>query len=126
MTWLFSFLPSLLGFASKGLDYYMKKADNNTQLALEMMRVDQAANQVRIASMGHPAWWLAWLLFVLPYGLLTAKVIIWDTMLGLGTTPALRGTVAEWGHIVVASIFGGQFALGIVGVIFNRLTGGRA
>lgn len=125
MSWLLGIpglLGQLFGLASKGIDYYLKRADGNVQIALEMMRTEQAANTVRIAGMSHPIWWIGWFGFVLPYAVYTIKVVVWDTVLGLGTTPAIRGDVAEWGGIIVASIFGGSFAMGAIGLIFNRVT----
>lgn len=35
-----------------------------------------------------------------------AKVIVYDTMLGLGVTPALKGDVAAWAGMVMAFLFG--------------------
>jgi hypothetical protein len=119
-------IPGLIkeafGLASKGLDYYLKKADGNVQVALEMMKTEQAANTVRIAGMSHPIWWLGWIGFVAPYAIYTWKVVVFDIVLGMGTTAAIRGDVAEWGGVIVASIFGCSFAMGALGLIFNRVT----
>lgn len=35
-----------------------------------------------------------------------AKVVVFDTMLGLGTTPAIKGNVGEWMGLVAAFLFG--------------------
>jgi hypothetical protein len=125
MSWLLG-IPGLLGqifgLASKGIDAYLKKADGNVQLALEMMRADQAANSVRIAGMAHPIWWLGWIGFVAPYAIFTWKVVVFDIVLRMGTTDPIQGMVGEWGGIIVASIFGGSFAMGALGLIFNRVT----
>ena len=34
------------------------------------------------------------------------KVVVWDTMLGLGTTPAVKGDVAEWMGMVMLFLVG--------------------
>lgn len=34
-----------------------------------------------------------------------AKCVVWDTMLGLGTTPALRGDVLTWVGLIYAYMF---------------------
>lgn len=123
-------IPSLIkeafGLASKGIDYYMKRADGNVQIALEMMRTEQAANAVRIAGMNHPIWWIGWIGFVAPYAIYVWKVVVWDKVLKLGSTDPILGTVGDWGGIIVVSIFGGATALGITAAIFNRVTGGRS
>lgn len=115
-------IKEALGLASKGIDYYLKKADGNVQVALEMMKTEQAANTVRIAGMSHPIWWLGWIGFVAPYAIFTWKVVVWDIVLKMGTTDPIQGMVGEWGGIIVASIFGGSFAMGALGLIFNRVT----
>lgn len=125
MSWLFKIpdiIGGLFGLANKGLDYYLKRADGNVQLALEMMKTDQAANTVRIAGMSHPIWWLGWIGFVAPYAIFTWKVVVFDIVLKMGTTDPIQGMVGEWGGIIVASIFGGSFAMGALGLIFNRVT----
>jgi len=35
-----------------------------------------------------------------------AKCVIWDTVLGLGTTPALKGDVSTWAGLVMSFYFG--------------------
>ena len=36
------------------------------------------------------------------------KVVVWDRVLGLGTTDALSGDVAQWAMIVLTAYFGGR------------------
>jgi hypothetical protein len=60
------------------------------ELAVQEVEI-QAQTQLRIAQIGH--WYepehLASYIFVL----YIAKVVVWDTMLGLGTTAPIRGNV---------------------------------
>lgn len=49
--------------------------------------------------------------FAVPIVAYEWKVVIWDTMLGLGSTPAVRGDVAEWMKTVVGWLFGSTTAL---------------
>lgn len=35
-----------------------------------------------------------------------AKVVVWDTMLGLGTTPAIKGDVGQWMGWIAMFLFG--------------------
>lgn len=63
----------------------------------------QAITQLKIAQIGHPfepekiAFYIVMIFF--------AKCIVWDTVLGLGTTPALRGDVSVWAGMVIGFYF---------------------
>lgn len=128
MTWLLG-IPSLIkeafGLASKGLDYYLKRADGDTARAVELMKADQvriaAQRDITVAGMSHPIWWAGWLLFVAPLGIYWCKVIVYDKVLGLGSTDPLTGFVLEWSGWIVGSIFCLQVGTGIVGGILNRV-----
>lgn len=64
----------------------------------------QATNALKVAEIGHPwepekiAFYIVLLFF--------AKCIVWDTILGLGTTPALKGDVSIWSGLVMSFYFG--------------------
>jgi hypothetical protein len=64
----------------------------------------QAQTQLKIAEIGHPfepeklAFYIVLLFF--------AKCVVWDTILGLGTTPALKGDVSIWAGLVMSFYFG--------------------
>jgi hypothetical protein len=64
----------------------------------------QAQTQLKIAEIGHP--WepekLAFYVTLVFY----AKCVVWDTVLGLGTTPALKGDVSVWAGLVMSCYFG--------------------
>ncbi len=47
------------------------------------------------------------------------KVIVWDTVLGLGTTEPLTGMVAEWTGMIVTAYVGGR-SIEKVARIFRR------
>jgi hypothetical protein len=73
------------------------------ELAVQEVEI-QAQTQLRIAQIGH--WYepehLASYIFVLYIG----KVVVWDTMLGLGTTAAVRGNVGDWLGLIAMFLFG--------------------
>lgn len=48
------------------------------------------------------------------------KVIVWDTMLGLGSTPAVKGQVAEWGNTVWYFLFGTPAIMSLGKMWFSR------
>ncbi len=63
----------------------------------------QAQSQLKVAEIGHPlepeklAFYIVLVFF--------AKCVIWDTVLGLGTTPALKGDVSVWAGMVMGFYF---------------------
>lgn len=64
----------------------------------------QVQNDLKKAEIGH--FWepekLAFYVVLLYF----AKCIVWDTMLGLGTTGALKGNVSVWAGLVMSFYFG--------------------
>jgi hypothetical protein len=50
----------------------------------------------------------------------TAKVVIWDDMLGWGETPAIHGEVATWMNLIISFYFGGQIVSGVVNTVARR------
>lgn len=63
----------------------------------------QSINQLKIAEIGH--FWepekLAFYIVLLFF----AKCVVWDTVLGLGTTPSLKGDVSIWAGMVMGFYF---------------------
>lgn len=64
----------------------------------------QAAAQLRMAEIGH-FWEPEKLAFYVVLAFF-AKCVVWDSVLGLGTTPALRGDVSVWAGLVMSFFFG--------------------
>lgn len=48
------------------------------------------------------------------------KVYVWDTILGWGTTEAVKGQVAEWGNTVWYFLFGAPTVMGLGKMWFGR------
>lgn len=123
MTWLWQIVTGLPGLVSKGLDYYIAKANGNVQKAIALMEADKvrllAQRDVTIAAMNSRIWWFGWALFVFPLGVYYAKVIVWDKVLELGVTDRLDGAVAEWSGIIVLSMFGMQLANSIISRVWR-------
>ena len=65
---------------------------------------------------------LSWLvfLFAMPVAAYEWKVIIWDSMLGWGSTPAIHGDVAQWMGLQISFLFGAPTALTLGAMWFNR------
>lgn len=64
----------------------------------------QAAAQLKTAEIGHP-WEPEKLAFYVVLAFF-AKCIVWDTIFGLGATPALKGDVSGWAGLVMSFYFG--------------------
>lgn len=58
--------------------------------------------------------------FALPLVAYEWKIYIWDTMLGWGTTPAVKGDVAGWANTIIYFLFGAPTAMGLGKLWFNR------
>lgn len=64
----------------------------------------QANTQLKIAEIGHP-WEPEKLAFYVTLVFYT-KCVLWDTVLGLGTTGALKGDVSIWAGMIMGFYFG--------------------
>lgn len=76
---------------------------------LELVRRErEIASQIVIAEQGR--WYTAIVrpAFALVIFVYFAKVIVWDKVLGWGTTDPLTGTVGEWAGIIITAYFGGR------------------
>lgn len=114
-------LGNLLGgpFAKAALDAYRAKlsAENTSEkiaadLAAKELAVEQRerelASQVVIAEQGRWYTALPRPLFAFAFVIYVWKVVVWDKVLGLGSTSALSGDVAQWAMIVLTAYFGGR------------------
>lgn len=114
-------LGNLLGgpFARAAVEAYRAKLDaGNTRekiaadLAARELAVEERerelATQVLLAEQGRWYTALPRPLFALAFIIYVWKVVVWDKVLGLGTTDALAGDVAQWAMIVLTAYFGGR------------------
>ena len=106
-------------FAKAAVDAYRAKltAENTSQkiaadLAARELDVEtrerELATQVVIAEQGRWYTALPRPLFASAFVIYVWKVVVWDRVLGLGTTAALSGDVAQWAMIVLTAYFGGR------------------
>jgi hypothetical protein len=114
-------LGNLLGgpFARAAVDAYRAKlaAENTSEkiaadLAARELAVEQRerelANAMVLAEQGR--WYTAVPrpLFAIAFIIYVWKVVVWDKVLGLGTTDALTGDMSQWATIVLTAYFGGR------------------
>ena len=114
-------LGNLLGgpFARAAVDAYRARlsAENTSEkiaadLAARELGVEQRerelATQAVLAEQGRWYTALPRPLFAGAFIIYVWKVVVWDRVLGLGTTDALSGDVAQWAMIVLTAYFGGR------------------
>jgi hypothetical protein len=77
------------------------------ELAVESRERELSA-QVVIAEEGRWYTALPRPLFALAFIIYVWKVVVWDKVLGLGSTDPLSGDVAQWAMIVLTAYFGGR------------------
>jgi hypothetical protein len=58
--------------------------------------------------------------FAAPFMIYVWKVVVFDIVLRLGVTDPIKGNVADWGGVIIASIFGAGTVLGVGQMYFNR------
>lgn len=116
-----SWLGNLLGgpFAKAAVDAYGKKlAAGNTseriaadlagrELAVEQ-REGELATQVVLAEQGRWYTALPRPLFAFAFVIYVWKVVVWDKVLGLGSTDALSPELSQWALIILTAYFGGR------------------
>ena len=107
---LFGWLGQLLGgpFAKAAVDAYRAKLTSDN--ASEKVAVDLAARELDVVFAEQGRWYTALPrpLFAAAFIIYTWEVVVWDKVLGLGSTPALSGEVAQWATAVLTAYFGGR------------------
>ncbi len=116
-----SWLGNLLGgpFAKAAVDAYKAKlgAENTSEkiaanLAARELAVEQREKevdaQIVIAEQGKWYTALPRPLFAFAFVIYVWKVIVFDKVLGWGTTDPLTGDVSQWAMIVLTAYFGGR------------------
>ena len=129
LQWLASFLtaPIINGF----LDAYKAKLDAKNNAGAQAVEVTRAAliaeiearksaNAVLIAEQGR--WYTAIIrpLLALPVIIYLWKVIVWDIVLGLGSTDPIAGDVGVWAGYIVTTYVGGRSLEKIARTIWGR------
>ncbi|MFZ0353162.1 MAG: hypothetical protein WAM12_05775 [Pseudolabrys sp.] len=77
------------------------------ELSLEQ-RERELAKEVLVAEQGRWYTALPRPLFASAFIIYVWKVVVWDKVLGLGTTDALSGEVSQWAVTVLTAYFGGR------------------
>lgn len=129
---LFQAIPAITGginnFVSKYYDAKVQittaRIGGDVSVAKQMVTGVVAEGQTRVEflkTVGQSKF-LMFLIggFATPFMIYVWKIVVFDIVLGLGSTDAIRGNVADWGGIIIASIFGSGTVLGACQMYFNR------
>jgi hypothetical protein len=129
---MLAFLGTLIGgpVVNGLLDAYRAKlAATNTadalavDLAKKEIEADIAARAeaTKVIMVEQGRWYTAIIrpLFAFPLVIYFWKIILWDKVLGFGTTDPLTGVVGEWAGIIIVAYFGGR-SLEKVARVFAR------
>lgn len=129
---MWELLARLIGgpIISGAINAYTKKleAEGKTDLVAERLAAKELDLQQREGELqadykrnliGH--WYepanLAAYIFVLFLG----KVVVWDTMLGLGTTPPIKGDVGVWLGMIAVFLFGKRGVENVAAIVTGAL-----
>jgi len=96
----------------------LEAGTSDKKIAADLAADEVAANtEIRIAQVGHP--WepekLAMYITLAFYG----KCVLWDTMLGLGTTGSLKGDISTWAGMIMGFYFTKKGAENVARIIWR-------
>lgn len=110
--------------------YKAKLAADNTSdritadLAIRELAVEQREKEIAVEQMkvDEGRWWTAAprAIVTWSFALYVAKIVVYDTMLGMGSTPPLHGDVSTWIGWLMAMWFGGRSAEKIAQILKKR------
>jgi hypothetical protein len=96
----------------------------DTAVAIATVKAVAIAEESRVNALRviGGSWILSFLTlgFAVPWIAYEWKVVVWDTMLGWGTTPAIHGAVGDWATTIIACLFGSGAVLSAGHMYFNR------
>jgi hypothetical protein len=129
LTWLGNFLGG--PFAKAAVEAYQAKltSENTSQkiaadLAARELTVEarerELATQVEMAEQGRWYTALPRPLFAFAFIVYVWKVVVWDKVLGLGTTDPLSSEMSQWATIVLTAYFGGRSLEKVVRILGRK------
>jgi hypothetical protein len=83
-------------------------------------RERELASEIVIAEQGRWYTALPRPLFAFAFIIYVWKVVVWDKVLGLGTTEPLSGEVSQWALIVLTAYFGGRSLEKVARILARR------
>jgi hypothetical protein len=116
------------GLAGKYFDakvsIYQSKTGLQREEAVQAVRAQIAAGEERVSALkiisSNVVLTMVIVLAAIPILGFEWKVVIWDTMLGLGSTPAIHGQVADWMNTIIYFLFGSPTAIAVTKMWYDR------
>lgn len=96
-----------------------------SELAGRELTVAQREAELRSAERMAMRWHHPAMLMGYALAAYVIKVVVWDSMLGLGETPAVRGIVGEWLGIIMNFYVGGSIAQASINSVAAIIKGRR-
>lgn len=100
------------------------KIGGDTAVATQLVIAAQKEYETNVSRLsvlaGSKALMFLILGFALPWMIFEWKVILWDKILGWGSTDPVLGEVGTWGHIIIMCLFGSGTSLAVGNMYFNR------
>jgi hypothetical protein len=117
LSWLASFLSGpLINGVIEAYKARLEEESSQDRMAADLaakaieaeIEARKSADALILAEEGR--WWTAAVrpLLALPVVIYLWKVIVWDKVLGLGSTDAIGGDVAQWAGAIVTTYVGGR------------------
>lgn len=104
----FSWLGSLI--AGPLVDAYKARlaaGNEHDRMAADLAAKEiEARRAIVVASLSHWFTALPIVTISMTFALYIAKLVVWDKMLGLGSTDPLTGDLREWANTVIGGMFG--------------------
>jgi len=130
---LLSYIPGVMKLATtiatKWMDtraqMYAARWGVTRDVAIAAIQAEATNNQAKVSWLqvvaSSPVLAFVVVGFAFPFIFYLNKTIVWDTCLGLGTTPPLRyDLLTEWGTTIIGGIFITSGGVGIAHAIVNR------
>lgn len=134
MTWIASLLlgipgmfNALMGYLNKAQDVTLEKyrvgTTSGKEVSIAVVQAQaagvQAQKEINIIGMGHPIWWVAWGLYVIPAGFHSFAVHFVSTFHLAWVVDKLPPEFIAQDQIMILSIFGAQVTTGLTQTIAN-------
>ena len=128
LSWLASFLSGpIVGGVIDGYKAKLAAGNDKDRIAADLAARElgvqraeiEAQNALRIAQIGK--WYEPEKLFAYIIVIYFAKVIIWDKVLGFGSTDPITGAVAEWAMMVMMFYFGKRGVENVAKIVAGAL-----
>ena len=101
-----------IAFLERWLTHLEKKADTDTERLRSILEGEIESRKLQASIiLAEQGWWFTAMIRPLiswPFIIYIWKIVVWDKVLGWGTTDALDGAIGEWAGVIIAAYFVGR------------------